>query len=125
VVGLSSTLPLAIQNGLTSGGVPVQAAANASHLPPTGALFAAFLGYNPMESLIPGPVLHLLSPATQSQLLGTNFFPNLISQPFMDALRLVFYFSALLCLIAAGCSFLRGKRFVYDELPQAQVAQRT
>jgi MFS family permease len=125
VVGLSSTLPLAIQNGLTSGGVPVQAAANASHLPPTGALFAAFLGYNPMESLIPGPVLHLLSPATQSHLLGTDFFPNLISHPFMDALRLVFYFSALLCLIAAGCSFLRGKRFVYDELPQSQVVQRT
>lgn len=120
VLGLSSTLPHAIQNGLMQGGVPVQAAAGASHLPPTGALFAAFLGYNPMESLIPGPVLQQLSPATQSNLLGTSFFPNLISTPFMDALRLVFYFSAALCLLAAVFSYLRGKRYVYDEQTQSQ-----
>lgn len=124
VVGLSSTLPLAIQNGLTQGGVPATVAAAASHLPPTGALFAAFLGYNPMAQLVPGPVLQQLSPAVQSHLLGTDFFPALISTPFMDALRLVFYFSAALCLIAAVCSYFRGKRFVYDELPQAQAAQR-
>ncbi len=121
VVGLSSTLPTAIQNGLTQGGVP----ATASHLPPTGALFAAFLGYNSMEQLVPGPVLQQLSPAVQSHLLGTDFFPALISNPFMDALRLVYYFSAALCLIAAICSYFRGKRYVYDELPQVQAAHRT
>lgn len=123
VVGLSSTLPGAIQNGLTQGGVPAATASAASHLPPTGALFAAFLGYNPMESLVPGSVLHALAPATQTHLLGTQFFPDLISTPFMDALKLVFYFSAGLCLVAALCSYLRGKRYVYDELPQAQSAQ--
>jgi MFS family permease len=123
VVGLSATLPAAIQNGLTQGGVPTATASAASHLPPTGALFAAFLGYNPMESLVPGSVLHTLAPATQTHLLGTQFFPNLISTPFMDALKLVFYFSAALCLVAALCSYLRGNRYVYDELPQAQTAQ--
>lgn len=120
VLGLSSTLPAAIQSGLVQGGVPATAAAGASHLPPTGALFAAFLGYNPMESLIPGPVLHQLAPATQSHLLGNSFFPTLISIPFMDALKLVFYFSAALCILAALCSYLRGQRYVYDELPENQ-----
>ena len=37
----------------------------------------------------------------------------------MDALRLVFYFSAALCLLAAVFSYLRGKRYVYDEQAQA------
>jgi MFS family permease len=119
VVGLSNSLPVAIQNGLVQGGVPMQTAANASHIPPTGALFAAFLGYNPMGRLVPDQVLHQLTPTTQASLLGTNFFPNLISTPFMDALRLVFYFSAALCVLAALCSFLRGKRYVYDELSQS------
>jgi MFS family permease len=122
VVGLSSTLPLAIRNGLIQGGVPATAATAASHLPPTGALFAAFLGYNPMAQLVPTSVLQTLAPATQTHLLGTDFFPGLISSPFMDALRLVFYFSAALCIIAAVCSYLRGKRYVYDELPQIQPA---
>lgn len=118
VIGLSNSLPSAIQNGLIQGGVPAQAATNASHIPPTGALFAAFLGYNPMQSLIPPSVANNLSAATREHLLGNSFFPTLISSPFMDGLRLVFYFSAALCILAAICSYFRGKRYVYDEVAQ-------
>ena len=41
-----------------------------SHLPPIGVLFAAFLGYNPMRSLVTGPVAVHLSPHTQAVLQG-------------------------------------------------------
>ena len=115
VIVLSGSLPGAIQSGLVTNGVPAAAAAAASNLPPTGALFAAFLGYNPMQVLLPSDVLHVLTPAAQAHLLGTSFFPSIISSPFMDSLRMVFYFSAFLCLLGAIFSWLRGKAFVYDE----------
>ena len=91
-------------------GVPPAAARTIAHLPPTAALFAAFLGYNPMATLLPPSVLHGLPAVKQANLLGHSFFPNLISPPFMIGLHGVFYLSAALCLVAAVASFLRGKR---------------
>ncbi|MBF6614780.1 MAG: MFS transporter [Chloroflexi bacterium] len=121
VAVLGSRLPLAIQSGLQQGGVPLAAAVQASHVPPTGALFASFLGYNPMQSLLSPTVIGQLSPAQQSNVLGTHFFPSIIGGPFTDALHMVFWFAAVLALLAALCSFLRGRRFVYEE-SQTQVA---
>ncbi|MHB8626296.1 MAG: MFS transporter [Aggregatilineales bacterium] len=118
IVGLSNGLPPAIQSGLTSGGVPDQVAAGVAHIPPTAALFAAFLGYNPMQQMIPANVLNAMSPTAQANLISTSFFPTVISAPFMDALRIVFLFSAILSLLAALFSFLRGKAFLYEKSEQ-------
>lgn len=118
IVGLSQGLPPAIQSGLTSGGVPEKVAAGVAHIPPTAALFAAFLGYNPMQQMIPPAVLSSMTPAAQANLISTSFFPTVISAPFIDALRTVFLFSALLSLLAALFSFLRGKMFVYEKTEQ-------
>lgn len=112
-IGLASSLPTTLFSGLTQAGVPTTTANTIAHLPPTAALFAAFLGYNPMATLIPAPVLHALPLAKQVNLLGHSFFPNLISQPFMIGLHGVFYLSAGMCFIAAVASFLRGKRYTY------------
>src|SRR3954454_11779722 len=79
IVGLSSGLPETLQHGLVAHGVPAGDAARISHLPPVATLFASFLGYNPMATLL-GP--HVLSslPAGQAQVLtGRSFFPTLIS----------------------------------------------
>jgi hypothetical protein len=86
-----------------------------AHLPPTSALFAAFLGYNPMATLLPGGVLHALPVTKQAALLGRSFFPNLISSPFMVGLHGVFYLSAAMCLVAALASILRGKHYIYGQ----------
>ena len=56
VAGLSSKLPGALSGGLIAQGIPAAAAQQISHLPPIGVLFAAFLGYNPMQQLL-GPLL--------------------------------------------------------------------
>src|SRR5438128_7530657 len=114
-LGLASALPSTLSTGLITNGVPPQAATTIAHLPPTAALFGAFLGYNPIGELLPPPVLQAISPAHQAILLGKTFFPNLISAPFMDGLHAVFYISAALCLIAAGASLLRGKGVVYGQ----------
>ena len=111
--GLAAALPVTLSSGLLKQGVPGLVANTIAHLPPTAALFAAFLGYNPMATLLPANVLHALPTANQATLLGQSFFPNLISAPFMVGLHAVFYLSATLCLIAAFASLLRGKRYIH------------
>jgi MFS family permease len=44
-------------------------------------LFAAFLGYNPMQTLLGPHVLHSLPASQQHVLTGRGFFPSLISSP--------------------------------------------
>jgi hypothetical protein len=95
---------------LTQVGLPAPIAGQVAHLPPLAALFAAFLGYNPMATMLPQTVLHQLPTSTQAQLLGKSFFPNLISGPFMLGLHIAFYLAALLCLIAAIASLVRENR---------------
>ncbi len=114
-VGLASALPSTLATGLITNGVPDKAAIAIAHLPPTAALFGAFLGYNPIGELIPPSVLQAISPTHRAILLGKTFFPNLISTPFMDSLHAVFYISAAMCLIGAAASLLRGKRVVYGQ----------
>jgi hypothetical protein len=120
VLALSLSLPTTIRAGLEQNGVPEQAIQNVVNLPPTGALFAVFLGYNPMQTLLPAPVLDQLKPDAKANLLSTTFFLNTISSSCMDALRAVFLFSAILTLFAGVLSALRGKRFVYEESADAQ-----
>jgi MFS family permease len=107
VVGLSSVLPAALTHGLTAQGVPAPAAARVASLPPVSILFAAFLGYNPMQSLL-GPTLATLPPSRQAVLTGHSFFSNLIAGPFKHGLVIVFTFALIMCLIAAVASWLRG-----------------
>lgn len=113
IVGLASSLPTVLQNGLLHAGVPLSLAKQVATLPPTSALFAAFLGYNPMASLIPAAKMASLPAATQTTLLGNHFFPHLIAPAVMSSLHTAFYISAALAVIAAIASFLRGKRYVH------------
>jgi MFS family permease len=121
VLGLAATLPASLYHGLVQQGVPVVAATKISHLPPVGTLFAAFLGYNPIGTLL-GPTLHHLSAAHVATLTGRRFFPTLISKPFMTGMQVTFYFSAAMMLVAAAASWLRGKRYVHEELAPALAA---
>jgi MFS family permease len=116
IIGLASALPHTLQAGLVAHGVPAGDAARISHLPPVATLFASFLGYNPMATLLGPHVLHQL-PATQSaELTGRSFFPNLISSPFHSALVYAFVFAIVACLIAAVASLLRGGKYHHEEV---------
>jgi MFS family permease len=111
VIGLSGTLPHTLLSGLTAHGVPAAAASSASHLPPISVLFAAFLGYNPIQHLLGAHVLAGLSAHSQALLTGRGFFPQLISKPFHNGLDNAFVFSIVACLVAAAASSLRGGRY--------------
>ncbi len=115
VVGLGTALPGALYNGLVAQSVPSAAAHTISKLPPTSALFAALLGYNPMDTLIPGSVKAIIPIKNLTTITGTVFFPNLVSSPFSDGLHTVLIAAVIMSGIAAIASVLRGKRFVYGK----------
>jgi len=115
IVGLSAHVPSAMLRGLTRQGVPVALATRLAHLPPVSYLFAAFLGENPLKSLLGRRLLHALPAASAMRLVGRSFFPALISGPFHSGLVVTLSFAIVMCLIAAGASWLRGGRFVYEE----------
>ncbi|HEX6491597.1 MAG TPA: MFS transporter [Gaiellaceae bacterium] len=119
IVGLASKLPSALQHSLTAHGVPAAAAARVSHLPPVASLFAAFLGYNPVQRLLGSHTLHALPPGQAYALTGRAFFPSLISSPFHVALTYAFVFAIAACAVAAVSSLLRGGKYHWEERVQA------
>jgi MFS family permease len=124
VFGLNDKVPSAMLHGLVAHGVPVASATQLSHLPPLGYIFAAFLGYNPLKSLLGPAVLNHLPAGQAAIITGRSFFPKLIGPSFKDALVLILSFSVVMCVIAAIASALRGQKFIHvDEESIAQKAR--
>ena len=111
VVGLAASLPASLDAGLRGQGVPAGAASQISALPPVGLLFAAFLGINPIQSLLSQfGVLDQLPAQAQATLTGRQFFPDLISGPFHSGLTVVMVLAAVLTLFGAFASWTSGRR---------------
>jgi len=118
IVGMNASVPAAIYSGLSQHGIPAQVAQQLSSAPPVGYLFAAFLGYNPLRTLIPSSVLQAL-PAEQATIITSRaFFPQLIAEAFHRGIAQVFIFSIVMCAVAAGVSWLRGGKYIYHEESQ-------
>jgi hypothetical protein len=115
VVGLTAHVPATMFAGLTAQHVPAQVATPLSHMPPTGYLFAAFLGFNPLKELLGAHVLGALPLSNMHTLVGKGFFPSLIAGPFKDGIVYVLIFAAAMCLVAALASWMRGGKFVHEE----------
>jgi MFS family permease len=116
IAGLASTLPTTLTRGLTAQGVPHPIAHQIGQLPPVGSLFAAFLGYNPVHTLLaPTGVLAHLPAHNVATLTGRQFFPQLISQPFHHGLVIVFGMAMAVLVIAAITSSFRGGRYIHEE----------
>jgi hypothetical protein len=115
IVGLAASLPAHLSAGLTKHGVAASVAASVSHLPPVSVLFAAFLGYNPIQELIKPKVINSLSAHNKAVITGHSFFPSLISQPFSSGLHEAFLFAIVACLVAAAASWFRGKKYIHGE----------
>jgi len=111
IAGLANTLPKTLTAGLTSQGVPLAQALKIAHLPPVSTVFSAMLGYNPVQNMLaPTGLLRTLPAKNVATLTGRTFFPNLISGPFHHGLMIVFTAAALMALIGAAVSWMRGKK---------------
>ncbi len=110
-IGLAASLPSHLYSGLVANGVPSADAARLSHLPPIGTLFAAMLGFNPIQRILqttPG-LSARLTPAQLHHLTGRGFFSQLITAPFGSGLHYAFTFAVICSIVAAFASVLRGR----------------
>jgi MFS family permease len=122
ISALAGSLPAAFASAFKSAGVP-QLGSVFAQIPPTGALFAAFLGYNPVGSIIAqlqnspqtAQLVASVPQQTMTYITGNSFFPNAIAPAFMSALAFVFFIGLGLSLAAAVSSLLRGKVYIYEK----------
>ncbi len=123
---LSTNLPGYLASAAASAGAPQLGASIFQHIPPTSALFVAFLGYNPMQTILsslPQSVTGSLSAGTVAILTGKSWFPNAFAPAFMSSVRTAIYFNATLAFVAAIASAVRGKRYVYGLEPEEERRQ--
>ncbi|MGA2934892.1 MAG: MFS transporter [Methanomicrobiales archaeon] len=116
IFSLTQTFPPELAASLTNAGAP-GLIAPMSAIPPTGSLFAAFLGYNPVQTIlaaIPQSVVAAISPATIATLTGITWFPITLAHAFMPSLGVSFYFGAAISLVAAVLSAMRGTKYVHE-----------
>jgi MFS family permease len=122
IIGLASALPSTLSGGLEAHGIAHGVAQRAGETPPISVLFAAFLGYNPIQHLVGAGALGAVSAHNHAVLTGQGFFPHLISQPFADGLDTAFAFAVVACLVAAAASLMRGGRYEHSEETERQRA---
>ena len=116
VAGLTREFPAALSAALTSAGAS-QLIPAMSAIPPTGALFAAFLGYNPVQMILtslPVAATAGIAPATLATLTGATWFPTTLAQAFMPSLALTFFIGAVLSVLSAVFCAMRGEMFIYE-----------
>ena len=116
IVGLHSALPHTLSSGLQAQGVSQGIADHVASLPAVATVFAAFLGYNPMQNLLgPSGILTRLPKRSVDTLTGKQFFPHLISAPFRHGLLVVFAAAASMAVAASAVSLMRGGRYYHTE----------
>ena len=116
VFGLTESFPAALSASLTSAGA-VSLIPQMSAIPPTGALFAAFLGYNPVQMILTGlpvAVTAGIGASTLATLTGVTWFPTTLAGAFMPSLALTFYVGAAISVISAVLCAMRGEMYVYE-----------
>jgi hypothetical protein len=123
IVGIQKSFPGAVHRSFANLGsaqiAPAlqQLANQLATMSPTNALFSAFLGYNPMSSILNSIDSSIVSSIPQqivTTLTSNYWFPQTLQQAFMPALRISFIIGAVLCGIAALLSAMRGQRYVYE-----------
>jgi len=115
IIGITDRFPEAITSSLTSIGA-VKLAPLLSSIPPSGALFSALLGYNPVDSILsalPANVVAMIPASTKTILTGTTWFPHTLADAFMPSLRIAFYIGALFSALAAILSAMRGEKYIH------------
>jgi MFS family permease len=116
IAGLATTLPPEMTHALEAQGVPRDVASEVGQMPPVESLFAAFLGYNPIAHLLaPTGLLAQLPTENVAVLTGQEFFPQLIAGPFHHGLMIAFVAAAIMTVIGALASLLRGQRQIHDD----------
>jgi hypothetical protein len=115
IIGLAATLPQALSAGLRQHGLSASVATSIGNQPPVSSLFAAFLGYNPVGTILGSLPASSTQGADIATLTNKQFFPSTIAGPFHHGLVIVFSVAIAMSLVAALASLARGRRYVHDD----------
>ena len=121
LIFLTRLLPGSFTTALATAGAP-QLIPVFTNIPPTSALFSAFLGYNPVTTILgslPVSFSSLISGSAMATISGIHWFPLALAPAFMGSLRMSFYAGAGIFLVAALLSALRGKRYIHEETAES------
>ncbi len=128
ILTLSGSLPGYLASAAAAAGAPQLGASVFRQIAPTSALFAAFLGYSPMQTILnslPASLTSTLSASVVATLTGKSWFPNAFAPAFMSSLRVAIYINAALAYTAALASVVRGKRYIYGLEPEKEEEPQT
>ena len=118
LVYLTRLIPGSFGPALATSGAPVLIPIF-DKLPPTSALFSAFLGYNPVGTILSEPALAGLSALIPHSVIvtleGKIWFPTALAGSFMTSLRMAFIAGFFIFIVGAILSALRGKKVIYDD----------
>jgi len=92
--------------------VPQKIAYELSQLSPSGLLFAAFLGVDPLAAIKASG----LSRTAISALSSPTFLPSIIGPSFITGLHYSLYISIVIILIGTLFSAFRGGKYIHEEL---------
>ncbi len=115
ILALSANLPHYFNTALASAHATVLSGP-LDNTPPTAAIFSAFLGYNPMGTILasmPASATSQLSSSTIALLESNTWFPLALAPAMMNSLRDSFYIGAALSIAATILSLLRGKKYYH------------
>jgi MFS family permease len=122
ILGLSAGLGSSVSGALTGANVgapDLQILTGLVGSNPTGALFGAFLGENPMQGILvyaaTVPGWQPLSPTVTGTLLAPHFFANAIAPAFHTALDEAFVFAGSVTALGGIISAARGERYIYGQ----------
>jgi MFS family permease len=116
IVGITQRFPDAMLSSLTSIGA-VNLAPILTNIPPTAALFSAFLGYNPVNAILttlPSSIVAHIPGSTLNTLTGITWFPSTLAKAFLPSLQISFIIGAIISIIGAILSALRGERYIHE-----------
>lgn len=117
IIALSSGLPNAFATSLSNSGASALIPAF-KQIPPTSAMFSAFLGINPVSTIlqqIPTSVTSQLGAGLINTLESKTWFPHAMAPAFMSALHVAFFIGMAIAAAAALISYLRGGMYIHEE----------
>ena len=114
----SVVLPGSLLHEGVSAGLNNAVATQLSQVSPTGLLFSAFLGIDPIHAFLtslPSSLSSTISAAALKNVSANSFLPYSIAPSFMEGLSIALYISAILVFIGAVLSAFRGKKYIHED----------
>ena len=124
LVGSATALSASISSALIKVGVPSDVVSELTRIPPAYALFAAFMGYDPMKFLMSQTGVDLPS-SVYAAVTKPTFFPSAIAPAMATGFIYAYHIAAIMAFTAAIFSYLRGREHIVHQVKLIEGQKKT